>query len=69
MVIQERCENMMEYIKRLRLCIKWFQELEGEYAFEQEKLSSALELIERRCSEMGMYNLFTLFCMVYNCIG
>ncbi|XP_022716966.1 kinesin-like protein KIN-14N [Durio zibethinus] len=49
---KERCENMMEYIKRLRLCIKWFQELEGEYAFEQEKLRTALELTERRCSEM-----------------
>ncbi|KAK8527287.1 hypothetical protein V6N13_085130 [Hibiscus sabdariffa] len=49
---KERCENLMEYIKRLRLCIKWFQELEGEYAFEQEKLRSALELTERRCSEM-----------------
>ncbi|KAE8671117.1 hypothetical protein F3Y22_tig00111993pilonHSYRG00040 [Hibiscus syriacus] len=43
---------MMEYIKRLRLCIKWFQELEGEYAFEQEKLTSALKLTERRCSEL-----------------
>ncbi|KAE8703195.1 Kinesin-1 [Hibiscus syriacus] len=49
---KERCENMMEYIKRLRLCIKWFQELEGEYAFEQEKLRSALELTERRCCEI-----------------
>ncbi|KAE8704048.1 Kinesin-1 [Hibiscus syriacus] len=49
---KERCENMMDYIKRLRLCIKWFQELEGEYTFEQEKLRSALELTERRCSEM-----------------
>ncbi|KAK8706089.1 hypothetical protein V6N13_049666 [Hibiscus sabdariffa] len=49
---KERCESMMEYIKRLRLCIKWFQELEGEYAFEQEKLRSALELTERKCSEI-----------------
>ncbi|GMI63705.1 kinesin 3, KINESIN-LIKE PROTEIN IN ARABIDOPSIS THALIANA C [Hibiscus trionum] len=49
---KERCENMMEYIKRLRLCIRWFQELEGEYAFEQEKLRCALELTERRCYEM-----------------
>ncbi|XVE50512.1 hypothetical protein DITRI_Ditri01bG0168100 [Diplodiscus trichospermus] len=49
---KERCENMMDYIKRLRLCIRWFQELEGEYAFEHEKLRSALELTERRCSEM-----------------
>ncbi|KAG8492556.1 hypothetical protein CXB51_009980 [Gossypium anomalum] len=51
---KERCENMMEYIKRLRLCVRWFQELEGEYAFEQEKLRSALELTERRCYEMEM---------------
>ncbi|KAL4332972.1 hypothetical protein GQ457_07G013820 [Hibiscus cannabinus] len=49
---KERCENMMEYIKRLRLCIRWFLELEGEYAFEQEKLRCALELTERRCYEM-----------------
>ena len=60
---------MMEYIKRLRLCIKWFQELEGEYAFEQEKLRNALELTERRCSEMGLNHLFTLFYMIYKCIG
>ncbi|GAV87783.1 Kinesin domain-containing protein [Cephalotus follicularis] len=49
---KERCENMMDYIKRLRLCIKWFQELEGAYAFEHEKLQNALELIEQKCAEM-----------------
>ncbi|CAL9247994.1 unnamed protein product [Arabidopsis halleri] len=34
--LQERCENMIEYVKRLRLCIRWFQELELDYVFEQE---------------------------------
>lgn len=53
-VIQERCENMMDYIRRLRLCIRWFQELEGEYAFEQEQLRNALELTDRKCAEMGI---------------
>ncbi|CAL9217765.1 predicted protein [Arabidopsis lyrata subsp. lyrata] len=34
--LKERCENMIEYVKRLRLCIRWFQELELDYVFEQE---------------------------------
>ncbi|CAH8390031.1 unnamed protein product [Eruca vesicaria subsp. sativa] len=49
---KERCENMMEYIKRLRLCIRWFQELELDYAFEQEKLKNALLLNEKHCADM-----------------
>uniref|UniRef100_A0A1J3IJ03 Kinesin-like protein n=1 Tax=Noccaea caerulescens TaxID=107243 RepID=A0A1J3IJ03_NOCCA len=49
---KERCENMMDYIKRLRLCIRWFQELELDYAFEQEKLKNALELNEKHCGDM-----------------
>ncbi|EOA12956.1 hypothetical protein CARUB_v10025939mg [Capsella rubella] len=49
---KERCENMMDYIKRLRLCIRWFQELELDYAFEQEKLKNALELNEKHCADM-----------------
>ncbi|KAK2639444.1 hypothetical protein Ddye_027239 [Dipteronia dyeriana] len=51
---KERCENMLDYIKRLRLCIRWLQELEGDYAFEHEKLRSALELTEQRCAEMEL---------------
>lgn len=44
---------MMDYIKRLRLCIRWFQELELDYAFEQEKLKNALEMNEKHCADMG----------------
>ncbi|KAJ6894470.1 kinesin-like protein KIN-14N [Populus alba x Populus x berolinensis] len=51
---KERCENMMDYIKRLRLCIKWFQELEGGYLFEQEKLQNALDFTESKCAEMDL---------------
>ncbi|KAJ8747516.1 hypothetical protein K2173_009253 [Erythroxylum novogranatense] len=51
---KERCENMMDYIKRLRLCIRWFQELEGSYLFEQEKLQNALEFTESKCAEMEL---------------
>eukprot|EP00257_Ricinus_communis_P018365 XP_015577068.1 kinesin-like protein KIN-14N [Ricinus communis] len=51
---KERCDNMMDYIKRLRLCIRWFQELEGCYLFEQEKLQNALEFNESQCAEMEL---------------
>ncbi|KAK3199461.1 hypothetical protein Dsin_022876 [Dipteronia sinensis] len=51
---KERCENMLDYIKRLRLCIRWLQELEGDYAFEHEKLRNALELTAQRCAEMEL---------------
>ncbi|XP_038685654.1 kinesin-like protein KIN-14N [Tripterygium wilfordii] len=51
---KERCDNMMDYIRRLRLCIRWFQELEGDYLFEMEKLRNELELTERRLAEMEM---------------
>ncbi|KAM7260631.1 hypothetical protein ACFE04_011304 [Oxalis oulophora] len=49
---KERCENMIDYIKRLRLCVRWFQELEGDYAFELEKLRHAFDLAEHRCIEI-----------------
>ncbi|XP_062170285.1 kinesin-like protein KIN-14N [Alnus glutinosa] len=49
--LKERCDNMVEYIKRLKLCVKWFQELEGSYLFEQEKLLNMLESAEQKCNE------------------
>ncbi|WCJ31303.1 kinesin 3 [Euphorbia peplus] len=51
---KERCDNMMDYIKRLRLCLRWFQDLEGFYMFEQEKLQNALEFNESQCAEMEL---------------
>ncbi|XP_059664811.1 kinesin-like protein KIN-14N isoform X2 [Cornus florida] len=52
--LKEKCDQMMEYIRRLRLCIKWFQELEGNYLSEQQKLRNLLELAERKCADMEM---------------
>ncbi|CDY29282.1 BnaC01g19340D [Brassica napus] len=49
---KERCENTMDYVKRLRLCIRWFQELELDYAFEQEKLKNAMGLNEKHCADL-----------------
>ncbi|KNA15247.1 hypothetical protein SOVF_099940 isoform B [Spinacia oleracea] len=51
---KERCEQMMDYIKRLRLCIRWFQEVEGGYLVEQDNLRELLQSAEIKCSEMEM---------------
>lgn len=47
----------MDYVKRLRLCIRWFQELELDYAFEQEKLKNAMELNEKHCADLGVFRV------------
>lgn len=48
----------MDYVKRLRLCIRWFQELELDYAFEQEKLKNAMELNEKHCTNLGVFQIY-----------
>ncbi|KAL6313978.1 hypothetical protein AAG906_011709 [Vitis piasezkii] len=50
--LKEKCDQMMDYIRKLRLCIKWFQELEGSYLLEQEKLRNMLDCAERKCNEL-----------------
>ncbi|KAK1430960.1 hypothetical protein QVD17_14111 [Tagetes erecta] len=52
--LKEKCDVMMEYIKRLRMCIKWFQELEGDLLLEQEKHWKMLEAAEKKCSDMEL---------------
>lgn len=44
---------MTDYIKRLRMCIKWFQELEGDLLLQQEKHVKMLESVEKKCNDMG----------------
>ncbi|CAI8593017.1 unnamed protein product [Vicia faba] len=51
---KERCENMIDYIKRLKVCIRWFQDLELSYSLEQEKLKSSLELSQQKCMEIEL---------------
>ncbi|XP_057457693.1 kinesin-like protein KIN-14N [Lotus japonicus] len=51
---KERCENMMDYIKRLKVCIRWFQDLEMCYSLDQEKLKSSLELTQQKCIEIEL---------------
>lgn len=44
---------MIDYIKRLKVCIRWFQDLELSYSLEQEKLKNSLELNQQKCMELG----------------
>ncbi|XP_072986443.1 kinesin-like protein KIN-14N [Typha latifolia] len=48
-----KSEQMMEYIKKLRACIKWFMEREDVNLVELEKLRSLLESEEKRHSEIA----------------
>ncbi|KAI5642204.1 hypothetical protein M9H77_00282 [Catharanthus roseus] len=52
--LKERCDQMIDYIKRLKDCIKWFQQLEANYVSEHEKLKDLLEVAEKKCSDMDM---------------
>lgn len=46
---------MIEYIKKFRICIRWYMELEDGYLAEQGKLRNMLESEEKRHREIGKY--------------
>ncbi|KAK9071731.1 hypothetical protein SSX86_008160 [Deinandra increscens subsp. villosa] len=50
--LKEKCEIMMDYIKKLRMCVKWFQDFEGELSFEHQKLKKLFESAENKSNEM-----------------
>ncbi|KAJ0603866.1 hypothetical protein HanHA300_Chr02g0043091 [Helianthus annuus] len=45
---------MADYIKRLKMCIKWFQELEADLLLEQDKHWKMLETAEKKCNDIQM---------------
>ncbi|KAG2569034.1 hypothetical protein PVAP13_7NG367400 [Panicum virgatum] len=47
-----RNEQMSDYIKKLRACIRWYMELEDGYLAEQEKLRSTLDAENSRHTEL-----------------
>lgn len=49
---------MDDCIKRLKQCVRWFQQLEGNYAVEQEKLKNLLDIAEKKCSDVGKDKFF-----------
>lgn len=57
-------EQMTNHIRKLRLCIKWFQELEEGHLVGQEKLHSLLEFAEKKCTIIGEFGA-KRFLLVY----
>ncbi|KAM0028982.1 putative minus-end-directed kinesin ATPase [Helianthus debilis subsp. tardiflorus] len=52
--LKEKCDVMADYIKRLKMCIKWFQELEADLLLEQDKHWKMLETAEKKCNDIEM---------------
>ncbi|XP_062185121.1 kinesin-like protein KIN-14H isoform X2 [Phragmites australis] len=47
-----RVDQMSEYIKKLRACVRWYMELEDGYLAEQEKLRGAMDAENTRHTEL-----------------
>ncbi|KAF5773858.1 putative minus-end-directed kinesin ATPase [Helianthus annuus] len=54
MSLKEKCDVRQDYIKRLRMCIKCFQEHEVELLLKQEQDAKKLESAEKRCGDLEM---------------
>ncbi|XP_059437281.1 kinesin-like protein KIN-14C [Corylus avellana] len=65
--LKGKLEQMTEQIKRLKLCIKWFQQVDENHVLNKEKLQSAMESVEKKCkdnevemnSKMEEFNVIT----------
>ncbi|CAI9088517.1 OLC1v1022861C3 [Oldenlandia corymbosa var. corymbosa] len=51
---KEKCDQMGDYIKRLKECLRWFQQLEKNCASEIESLKECLEAKEKKYNEIEM---------------
>ncbi|KAL1537743.1 Kinesin-like protein KIN-14C [Salvia divinorum] len=51
---KEKKEQMDDCIKRLKQCVRWFRQLEGNYVEEQVKLKNLLEVAEKKCSDVEL---------------
>ena len=52
---------MIEYIKKLKICIKWFQKGLEDLAEEKNKLHTMLDLSEKKFVEAGKSNFTSLY--------
>ena len=63
-LMQGRVDQMSDYIKKLRACIRWYIELEDAYLVEQEKLRGAMDSENARHTELGNESFIFLFVSV-----
>ncbi|XP_010538054.1 PREDICTED: kinesin-like protein KIN-14C isoform X2 [Tarenaya hassleriana] len=51
---KSKIEQMTDIIKRLKMCVKWFQQVEETHVQEKENLRTSLESAEKRCSDRDL---------------
>ncbi|KAF7843080.1 kinesin-like protein KIN-14C [Senna tora] len=48
---KKKMDQMADLIKRLKLCVRWFKQVEEGYIEEKQNLQSALESAEKKCTD------------------
>ncbi|XP_057963055.1 kinesin-like protein KIN-14C [Malania oleifera] len=49
--LKGKVEQMNEHIRKLKMCIKWFQERDESHLLEQDKLQNELESTKKKCTD------------------
>ncbi|XP_022954623.1 kinesin-like protein KIN-14C [Cucurbita moschata] len=49
-----KIDQLTDHNKRLKLCIKWFQQVEESHLLEEERLRTSLESAEKKCSAIEL---------------
>lgn len=52
-LLQGKIEQMTDIIRRLKVCVKWFQQVDETHVQEKDGLRSSLESAEKRFSDKG----------------
>ncbi|KAL4332878.1 hypothetical protein GQ457_07G028580 [Hibiscus cannabinus] len=47
--LKAKYEHAIEHNKRLKLCVKWFQQCDENHVLDKEKLTNSLESAEKKC--------------------
>jgi len=58
--LQAKIEQMTDIIKRLKVCVKWFQQADETHVQEKENLKVSLESSEQKYNHKG-YFLLAIF--------
>ncbi|XVE51198.1 hypothetical protein DITRI_Ditri02bG0020400 [Diplodiscus trichospermus] len=52
--LKAKYEHAAEYNKRLKLCVKWFQQCDENHVLDKEKLKNSLEFVEKKCIDIEL---------------
>nr|XP_023876567.1 kinesin-like protein KIN-14C isoform X2 [Quercus suber]POF23374.1 kinesin-like protein kin-14c [Quercus suber] len=52
--LKVKLDNAIDYIKRLKLCLKWFQQVEQNHVLEKANLQSSIEAVEKKCTDIEL---------------